>query len=406
MLRAPLRRLRCARRGGTRVPRVDVTCPSTFTQPFSIHSSASRREHRPSSLIRFDRRGFSGTSGVVETRGRSGAGALPRALMGGFTANFEAGVDVGLAASAVTDFGAGFAAGTGGGAADARGVAADLRSCCARRARDDIGCAGCADLGFDGSLMVGRGIGRKFARQFGNASAIVADFGGDLRALTTRHLRRPETEPGCHRGGTLACAIVRRTRDSSVGRSCDAPFLERDQVARTRVLPGSGRARAPSAPRRRVGIARRRSVPVRASSEMRKSAPAYEGAPDETHQPIDGLAGARRSTYTFYRCGLNLSIQSLSKAQVERLIRTIAADGSRVFVTAHAALRMRQRHVTRDIALEVLRKGRLLRIPEVNLRRGSLECRMERYCTGRQLGVVVAISDDDPDLLVITVIET
>ena len=67
---------------------------------------------------------------------------------------------------------------------------------------------------------------------------------------------------------------------------------------------------------------------------------------------------------------------------------------------------MRLRHVPRDIVYEVLQKGRLLRIPEVNLRRGSLECLMERYCTGRQLAVVVAINDDDPDLLVITVIET
>ena len=101
-----------------------------------------------------------------------------------------------------------------------------------------------------------------------------------------------------------------------------------------------------------------------------------------------------------------MSVHTLSKTQVERLIRTIAADRSRVFITMHAAARMRQRHVSREIVHEVLQKGRLVRAPEPNLRRGSLECRMERYCTGRQLGVVVAISDDEPDLLVITVIET
>lgn len=74
-------------------------------------------------------------------------------------------------------------------------------------------------------------------------------------------------------------------------------------------------------------------------------------------------------------------------------------------MTSHALMRMRQRHVTRDIVLEVLRMGRLSRVPEPNLRYGSLECRMERYCAGRQLAVVVAIGDDDPDILVITVIE-
>lgn len=101
-----------------------------------------------------------------------------------------------------------------------------------------------------------------------------------------------------------------------------------------------------------------------------------------------------------------MSVHKLSKAQVERLIRTIAGDGSRVFITVHAQQRMRQRRVPREVVLEVLRMGRLVRVPEFNPRRGSLECRMERYCTGRQLAVVVAISDDDPDLLVITVIET
>ncbi len=75
-------------------------------------------------------------------------------------------------------------------------------------------------------------------------------------------------------------------------------------------------------------------------------------------------------------------------------------------MTSHALMRMRQRHVTRDIVIEVLRMGRLTRIPEPNLRRGSLECRMERFCAGRQLAVIAAISDDDPDILVITVIES
>lgn len=101
-----------------------------------------------------------------------------------------------------------------------------------------------------------------------------------------------------------------------------------------------------------------------------------------------------------------MSVHKLSKGQVERLIRTIAADGSRVFITVHGEVRMRQRRVTRELVLDVLRSGRLLRVPEPNLRHASLECRMERYSAGRQLAVVAAISDDDPDLLVITVIET
>lgn len=100
-----------------------------------------------------------------------------------------------------------------------------------------------------------------------------------------------------------------------------------------------------------------------------------------------------------------MSVHKLSKAQVQRLIRSVAVDGARVFYTAHARTRMRQRHVTQEIVLEVLRQGRLVGVPEPNADRGSLECRMERYCTGRQIGVIVAISDDDPDLIIVTVIE-
>jgi len=41
--------------GFTRAPRRLMTTPSTLTQPFSIHSSASRREHGANSLTSFDR---------------------------------------------------------------------------------------------------------------------------------------------------------------------------------------------------------------------------------------------------------------------------------------------------------------------------------------------------------------
>src|SRR3954470_4437093 len=63
----------------TRAPSWSTTLPSTFTQRFSIHSSASRREHRPSSLMRFDRRGSSGWEGdgrgcEGDGRGREGDG--------------------------------------------------------------------------------------------------------------------------------------------------------------------------------------------------------------------------------------------------------------------------------------------------------------------------------------------
>ena len=76
VLRRGRARSRSARRGDTRTPSVSTTLPSTLTQPFSIHSSASRREHKPSSLMRFDRRGSSGFSW---RGGRSRPASGPRA---------------------------------------------------------------------------------------------------------------------------------------------------------------------------------------------------------------------------------------------------------------------------------------------------------------------------------------
>ena len=91
-----------------------------------------------------------------------------------------------------------------------------------------------------------------------------------------------------------------------------------------------------------------------------------------------------------------------SKPQLQALIRTVSLDSSRVAFTIHALLRMKERRITRDMALEVLQKGMLIREPEPNLAKGSIECRMEKFTTGRDIGIVVALIDDDPDILVIT----
>lgn len=50
-----------------------------------------------------------------------------------------------------------------------------------------------------------------------------------------------------------------------------------------------------------------------------------------------------------------------------------------------------------------LELGRILRTPEGNIKKGSLECRMERYVAGRDLTVVVALCDEDPDAITVTV---
>lgn len=95
-------------------------------------------------------------------------------------------------------------------------------------------------------------------------------------------------------------------------------------------------------------------------------------------------------------------IRRLSKSQIEAQIRAVAADSRRVAFTRHAPARMQQRQITREMVVEILRKGRLLKTLEPNPAKGSLECRMERFVAGRNLAVVVAVSHEFPDLVVVT----
>ena len=96
----------------------------------------------------------------------------------------------------------------------------------------------------------------------------------------------------------------------------------------------------------------------------------------------------------------------LSKVQLQAHIRAVAVESHRVFFTLHALKRMKGRHLSREVVMNVLRLGRLYRAPEFNRAKGSLECRMEHFTVGMDIAVVVAVSDDDPDLLVITAMPT
>ncbi len=96
----------------------------------------------------------------------------------------------------------------------------------------------------------------------------------------------------------------------------------------------------------------------------------------------------------------------LSKTQLQAHIRAVAVDSRRVYFTEHALVRMRKRHLSREVVLTVLTRGRLIRTPEWNRIKGNLECRMEYYAVGMDIAAVVAVSDDDPDLIVITAMTT
>ncbi|WP_138517066.1 DUF4258 domain-containing protein [Rhodoferax bucti] len=94
-----------------------------------------------------------------------------------------------------------------------------------------------------------------------------------------------------------------------------------------------------------------------------------------------------------------------SHAQLAKHIRAIAKNTVSVFITDHAKSRMKKRKVTSQEVYECLQLGSIVREPEENQEKESLECRMERYVSGRHLGVIVALCDEDPDVVVVTVFE-
>lgn len=98
-----------------------------------------------------------------------------------------------------------------------------------------------------------------------------------------------------------------------------------------------------------------------------------------------------------------IELIKLSKTQLEEKIRKTAAISENVFFTDHARDRMALRDVTRAMVEECLRKGKLTQV-EPNASKGSLECRMECYCAGKNLAVVAALQDEDPSIVTITVI--
>ena len=97
------------------------------------------------------------------------------------------------------------------------------------------------------------------------------------------------------------------------------------------------------------------------------------------------------------------TFQRKSKAQLAKHIRAVAKNTLSVFITDHAKKRMKERKVSSQEVYECLQMGQIVREPEVNQKKESLECRMERYVSGRQLGVIVALSDEDTDSIVVTI---
>lgn len=109
--------------------------------------------------------------------------------------------------------------------------------------------------------------------------------------------------------------------------------------------------------------------------------------------------------YHNYHFDRNDPVAGWSKSQWQRHIRTLVSIPANVVFTNHALLRMRQRKISRLAAFEILKKGVIRREPEVNIRHGTLECRLDYYIAGRNLALVAAVDTDNPAVIVVTAID-
>lgn len=94
-----------------------------------------------------------------------------------------------------------------------------------------------------------------------------------------------------------------------------------------------------------------------------------------------------------------------SRAQQEAYVHQQAQDTKNIIFTNHAQKRMRERQITTPCVVEALRQGRMKRQAEPNIKTGAWECRLDRYVAGREIGVVVAIDDSNPSLIVVTAMD-
>jgi hypothetical protein len=91
-----------------------------------------------------------------------------------------------------------------------------------------------------------------------------------------------------------------------------------------------------------------------------------------------------------------------STPQLQTHIRKESQTSINVVFTDHVKKRMKLRKITMSMVIATLQNGSIKRTPEPNLNKGTLECRMEYFVAGFDVGVVVAISDDDPSLVLVT----
>lgn len=101
--------------------------------------------------------------------------------------------------------------------------------------------------------------------------------------------------------------------------------------------------------------------------------------------------------------GDTLDFRQFSNRQLQNHIRQTAKDSSKVFFTEHACIRMLSRFVSDHEVMHCLQSGLIERPATIDRKHDVVKCRMEHFGSSRNLAVVVALDNADPDLVVVTV---
>lgn len=115
------------------------------------------------------------------------------------------------------------------------------------------------------------------------------------------------------------------------------------------------------------------------------------------------IAGISSVFGTINFMGATLPFGAMTNAQLQKHIRALAQNTDAVFFTEHAQDRMTSRGVTDVQVIDCLRHGLIERPPVRDRKTAHLKCRMEHFGTSRNISVVVALDDRDPDAIVVTV---
>ena len=100
------------------------------------------------------------------------------------------------------------------------------------------------------------------------------------------------------------------------------------------------------------------------------------------------------------------SVRDMSREDLAACVRALARDDLNVvFEKFHALQRMSERRITRQEVLATLRNGTINTPPRPGDYVDEVTCRMEHPVDGREIAAVVAISNSEDDLIVITVID-